>query len=299
MVLLTNGKVLLVGGGEATSELYDPTTGDCTLIGSMASVHPSGPILTLANKNVMVSGGANGASFLATVDIYRPTTNDWVVGAPMNTGRTLHTATLLPNGHVAVAGGLTTGSVLTNSVEIFDGINWNPKANLLQARFTHFAFVSFLGDLVVGGGLVIGNVIDATVERYTIAQDKWISDVPLQVSRANTPPMVYANGDAIVIGGDCPVIVGNTCDVDREVEMYPKDSTSAPTTSMPTPPTTTPTTTPTATPTLKPTAALTKLPTAQPTRKPTGSNAPTGAVNAGSLNEIPFMLLIAAMLFLE
>lgn len=70
--LLTNGKVLVAGGGGFF----------CT-------------------GNSCLPGGPNFSS----TELYDPATGMWSYTGSLNTARVLHTATLLPNGQVLVAGG--------------------------------------------------------------------------------------------------------------------------------------------------------------------------------------------------
>ena len=77
-VLLSDGRVLVVGGGTpvatlATAELYSPKTGTFSPTGSM-SVGRSGPIVVrLLDGRVLVAGGiGDGGKILSSAELYEP-----------------------------------------------------------------------------------------------------------------------------------------------------------------------------------------------------------------------------------
>jgi hypothetical protein len=110
--LLTDGRVLIVGGTTSTStgdlhptatvEVYDPSTGSFSVIGSMAEARTFHTATLLPNGNVLVAGGGDENS---TAEVYDPATGFFSITGGMEIGRSGHTATLLPNGSVLVAGG--------------------------------------------------------------------------------------------------------------------------------------------------------------------------------------------------
>src|SRR5262249_4102017 len=76
-----------------------------TSAASMASSRMGHTATLLGNGKVLVAGGTNGTSPVASAELYDPATNTWSAAAPMSAARQYHTATLLPNGKVLVAGG--------------------------------------------------------------------------------------------------------------------------------------------------------------------------------------------------
>jgi hypothetical protein len=115
--LLSNGKVMLVGGADnfggyaaSTAELFDPVTETFTPTGSMATARALHSATLLADGRVLVAGGS-GAFYgrspasLAEAELFDPTTGSFVVTSPMTTARESHTATLLQTGDVLIAGG--------------------------------------------------------------------------------------------------------------------------------------------------------------------------------------------------
>jgi N-acetylneuraminic acid mutarotase len=74
----------------------------------------------LANGRVLVAGGVNSNSFLASAELYNPLTGMWISTGAMNSSRTDHTATLLANGKVLVVGGTSNGSNKLSGAELYD-----------------------------------------------------------------------------------------------------------------------------------------------------------------------------------
>jgi hypothetical protein len=131
-----NNHVLLVGGNNGSSTvsavyLFDPVQ---NAFSTLASI-PSPPreqhtAVTLANSNgkILVAGGKNGSSVLASAIVFDPgfSNGTWSAAGTMTTARVGHTMTLLPssivaNGQVLVAGGSSTGSDTLASAELFSG----------------------------------------------------------------------------------------------------------------------------------------------------------------------------------
>ena len=112
--LLSNGKVLIAGGGDSRTELYDPTTNKFAPVGSTAVMNNGGFNATatlLPNGKVLIAAGSTFSSHglssaLNGTQLYDVATDDYVASPVMNTARDSATATLLPNGKVLIAGGI-------------------------------------------------------------------------------------------------------------------------------------------------------------------------------------------------
>ncbi|MBK7539149.1 MAG: hypothetical protein IPI49_28040 [Myxococcales bacterium] len=110
--LLTNGKVLVVGGSNnidgflASAELYDPETNAWTPAGTMAESRHGHTATLLGSGMILVVGGFRGPNVeLANAELYDPVGNLWTPAGAMAAGRYIHTATLLGSGRVLVTGG--------------------------------------------------------------------------------------------------------------------------------------------------------------------------------------------------
>src|SRR5437764_2567833 len=91
----------------------------------------------LPGGRVLVVGGEQGHTPLASAELYDPATGTWSATGSLNTARDSHTATLLPSGKVLVAGGRETdpGPSLA-SAELYDPATgtWSPTGSLNTAR---------------------------------------------------------------------------------------------------------------------------------------------------------------------
>jgi hypothetical protein len=116
--LLSNGRVLITGGGDGTrplasAELYDPATATFASTGSMAAARYLQTATQLANGLVLVAGGyADGVGSLASTELYDAQTATFRPAGSMTETRFEDTATLLNDGRILiVAGGSTDESI--------------------------------------------------------------------------------------------------------------------------------------------------------------------------------------------
>ena len=72
----------------------------------------------LCNGKILIAGGWDGTTALASAELYDTVRRTSSATAPMTTPRWRHIETLLPNGSVLIAGGADASSALA-SAEIF------------------------------------------------------------------------------------------------------------------------------------------------------------------------------------
>jgi hypothetical protein len=162
--LLSNGKVLIVGGVESgvmlfqmtpTAELYDPATGTFTPTGSLAVARAGHTATLLKDGKVLIAGGLtntqDSASGTASAEIYDPSTGTFTRTGDMGVAREAHTATLLTDGTVLIAGGGLSSPTLF--AEIYDPStgSFTPTGSMGTARVGHTATLLTDGRVLVAG----------------------------------------------------------------------------------------------------------------------------------------------------
>jgi hypothetical protein len=173
-VLLTNGRVLLIGGDltntvPGTAELFDPNTGRFSPAGTMHASRTNFTATLISGGKVLVTGGQNGSYPLSSAEIWEA--GRFLAIQPMTYARAQHTATALPDGTVLIAGGTRqlahqscpplTFLLLNNSVERF-----NPATGqftLVTADYLpvplagHTGTRLMTGDVLLTGGATLMN----------------------------------------------------------------------------------------------------------------------------------------------
>ena len=158
-VLLNTGDVLVVSGhGDNSTELYNPVTGNWTLIGSTSALHEFGTATLLSNGEVLLAGGGSGDytsnPCTTLAELYNPATGQWTVKGSMTSVRCAHTATLLPNGQVLVAGGNDDNGNSLATAELYSPATgtWGATGSLNTARTGPLAELLGSGAVLVAGG---------------------------------------------------------------------------------------------------------------------------------------------------
>ncbi len=231
-VTLNDGKVLITGGLSASgkteiSELYDPTsgaTGSWSTVASMSGVraYHTATLVTMGDgsSRVLVTGGSNNSSALATTELYDPANNTWTSGPSMSYARTYHTATLLSDGKVLIVGGSGTAGT---AAELYDPTvgttgSWSSAGSLSYTRMYHSAtFVTQTDStsrvLVVGGT----NTSLAKAELYNPSTNSWTTTSDLNTGRNSHTATLLDDGTVLVSGG---IASGGTT---KSTEYYTTD----------------------------------------------------------------------------
>jgi hypothetical protein len=158
--LLLNGRVL-IAGNPAAAELYDPTTGNFTMTGSLALSRAGATATLLDDGRVLIAGGnpwseidpyfACGAGNSA--ELYDPSTGTFIPTGSMTTARAYHTATRLDDGRVLIAGGYDCTHYAA-SAELYDPKSgtFSATGSMAQARYGDTATPLLDGRVLIAGG---------------------------------------------------------------------------------------------------------------------------------------------------
>ena len=159
--LLDDGRVLVAGGFNTTSEVYDPTTGTWSRTGNTLGTHRGHTSTRLNDGRVLIAGGGACPITNATAELYFPSLGRWKPAGQLNQQRYHHAAALLPNGKVLVVGGGTSeyGGAVLATAELFDPAtgSWTYTGSLASARRYHTATVLPDGKVLIAGGSDAGD----------------------------------------------------------------------------------------------------------------------------------------------
>jgi hypothetical protein len=209
--LLPNGMVLIAGGTSdggttalASAELYNPATGTFTLTGSMTTARENHvstlPSTLLNNGMVLITGGSNGTTTLASAELYNPSTGTFTATGSMTIARFYHTATLLQNGMVLIAG--------HNSYSISSAELYNPSTGTFTAtgsmttpRLTPTATLLNNGMVLITGGTNGSGVLSST-ELYNPSTGTFSTSGSLNTARYNDTATLLPNGMVLIVGGE-------------------------------------------------------------------------------------------------
>jgi hypothetical protein len=168
--------------------------------GSMTSPRYGHMATLLPNGKVLVSGGHNGSSYLATAEVYDPASGTWSATGSMASPRYYHSATLLPNGKVLVSGGQNGSSYLTTA-EVYDPATgtWSVATPMASARYRHTATLLPNGKVLVSGGSNSSGYVAAEV--YDPATGTWSAAGSMAAPRDQHIAALLPNGKVLVSGG--------------------------------------------------------------------------------------------------
>jgi N-acetylneuraminic acid mutarotase len=166
----------------------------------------------LRNGKVLVVGGYQYFSQLASAELYDPASGTWSATGSLNLRRDAHTATLLPDGKVLVAGGYadTVGSVSGGSidaVELYDPASgtWTATGSLVTSRLGPTAELLPNGKVLVAGGVNIAYPAHYTfltsAELYDPASGTWAVTGSMSTPRSSHTSTLLPGGKVLVAAG--------------------------------------------------------------------------------------------------
>ena len=137
LMLLTNGKVLAVGGWDVNDDnatpngagLYDAAGGTFVTIENTTMPRQDYTATLLPNGAVFITGGDYASS---STEIYDPVAQGFLATGHIVSPRRAHTATLLPDGRVLIAGGLPDSPATTATAELYTPPSLTPSPALFS-----------------------------------------------------------------------------------------------------------------------------------------------------------------------
>lgn len=200
---LEDGRVLVTGGFNRTSELYDPATGTWTRTGDTLASHRGHTLTRLTDGRVLIAGGGQCPKTGATSEVYEPASGVWAPTGSMVTYRSEHAAALLPDGRVLIMGGTDSSGQVLSSAELYDPTTgtWASTGNMGMAR--HHFTATLLPDgqvLVAGGNNDSSNPLDSA-ELYDPTTGRWVATASMGAPRSYHTATLLGSGKVLVTGG--------------------------------------------------------------------------------------------------
>lgn len=206
-VTLPDGRVLIIGGDAHgnTAEVYDPSTGNFTLSGTLAAPRSNFSVAALPDGRVFVFGGVTPNTFnaLTSIEVWSPATGAWTSGGALAVGRQNAAATLLANGKVLISGGYLNATA-PNSAELYDPLTGasTPAGAMVTPRATHSATLLANGSVLVEGGYDASWATLKSIERYDPVANTWQTvGNTLNVHSDHTATLLPASQRVLIAGG--------------------------------------------------------------------------------------------------
>lgn len=200
-----------LAGCDLTSGPDEETTLSAFSATGTASVGRSAHIaIGLTDGRVLIAGGVNGITRLATAELFNPATGAWSLTAGgMAFARVGHAAVRLADGRVLVVGGTsinhcTDVQVQTStSAEIYDPATgvWSRTGDMRVQRNSPTAVLLADGRVLVAGGGNRCGVVHASAEIYNPATGTWSATGSMSAARQSAAGVLLADGRVLVAGG--------------------------------------------------------------------------------------------------
>ncbi|TMA97303.1 MAG: PKD domain-containing protein, partial [Deltaproteobacteria bacterium] len=161
----------------------------------------------LGDGRVLVAGGVNGSTLVASAELFDPASGTWTTTGSMAVSRLGHAAVLLADGRVLVVGGVSNytcaAEPVGTSAEIYDPATglWSPTGSMQVARSS--AAIALLADgnvLVAGGGNRCSRVWNSA-ELYDPATGEWTLTDGMSAARQSAAAVRLTDGRVLVAGG--------------------------------------------------------------------------------------------------
>jgi hypothetical protein len=172
-------------------------------VGPMLAPRQSHTATLLPDGKVLLAGGSDRETALASAELFDPATGRFSEIKPMTTPRAVHEATLLPNGQVLITGGLSVGHRYLTSAELYDPATqrFTPTGSMKIAREAHRATLLKNGKVLITGGLSPVWPKQQLAEIYDPATGTFSPVGAMTIVRADHTATLLPNGQVLLSAG--------------------------------------------------------------------------------------------------
>jgi Galactose oxidase, central domain len=208
---LADGTVLIVGGVStrctgcddevvARAERYDPARKKFFPTGSLIAARADHAATLLADGRVLITGGRDLTSPLASAELYDPASGTFSQAGSMVHARALgHTATLLQDGRVLIVGGLVAAEVYDPAIDLFHEVGGGGP----HVPAGRTATLLLDGRVLIAGGFTLdpGIIARAEAELYDPHSETFVATGGLVTPRGGHGATLLADGRVLLAGG--------------------------------------------------------------------------------------------------
>lgn len=217
--LLGDGRVLICGGGDATStsqqmpiascETYDPATGMFTMVGDMTTPRSAHSVNLLDDGTVLIVGGSNGqgtGSPTNLAEIYDPADDSFTAVGPANFPRLAQNGAKLRDGRVLLPASYYGPGGIRDEAEIYEPVSqiFTPVEPLFKQRIDIGGQPLLDGTVLVSGGVATGSygaIFHSSSEVYDPASGQWKLSGIMSDGRDEFSGALLKDGRVLVTGG--------------------------------------------------------------------------------------------------
>ena len=198
--------IAIASGGAGPANVPDASPWQSA--GSMHVARASGMVAQLQTGKILVAGGLNGSTLLASAEVYTQAqsgTGTWTTTGSMHAVRQSGETVTLFDGRVLVAGGKGSGNTILASAELYDPVagTWATTASMSKARNGATATLMYDGHVLVAGGTDVGSPVDplTSAEIYDPGTGLWTATASMVHRRAFATATLLGSGKVLVAGG--------------------------------------------------------------------------------------------------
>jgi Bacterial Ig-like domain (group 2) len=220
-ILLNTGQVFFY---EPFAQLYDIATKAFT--NTDPGIFPNrggAPATLLGDGTVLVAGGANSSTPLASSETYDPVGAAFSSVNDLATARYSHSATRLPSGKVLIAGGFSSGGTSLSTTETYDPVAkvFAPGPSMATPRAMHLAVPLYNGTVLLIGG---DSSTPPTAEVFDPATQTFVGAGSLFNQTGPSTATLLKDGTVLVTDGDSAGSVelyGGSVTVPQSLQITP------------------------------------------------------------------------------